>query len=84
MLGAFVAAQDPEHAVGEARSGEAAARLQQQRPADAGAPAVGLDVEGVDLARAGRVLVAAGPESGEADDSIAVLGDDRLGLARRR
>lgn len=77
-LGALVAAEDPEDGVGVAGVFEAAAGLVEQPATDAGAPAVGVDVKGVDFAGALRVVVAGGAEGGEADDPLAGEGDDRL------
>ena len=81
-LGALVAEEHPEDGFAEAGGGEEPARLRQQAPTDAGAPAVGIDVEGVDLGRALGVGVAGGAEGGEADDPLAGEGDDRLRVGR--
>jgi hypothetical protein len=77
-LGALVAAQHPEDGLVVAGVHEAAAGLRQQAAADAGAPVLRVDVEGVDLAGAVGVGVAGGAEGGEADDLLAGEGDDRL------
>jgi hypothetical protein len=81
-LGALVAAQHPEDGFFVAGVHETLPRLRQQAAADAGAPVLGVDVEGVDLAGAVGVGVAGGAEGGEADDLLAGEGDDRLRVGR--
>jgi hypothetical protein len=77
-LGGLVAAEHPEDGVGIAGVVEAPPRVLEETAANAGAPAIGVDVEGVDLAGAPRVLVAGRAEGGEADDPLAGKGDGRL------
>jgi hypothetical protein len=77
-LGDLVAAEDPEDGIGVAGLLEAAAAVLKETTADAGAPVVGVDVEGVDLSGAPRVVVSSGAEGGEADDPLAGEGDRRL------
>jgi hypothetical protein len=81
-LGSLVAAQHPEDGLGIGARFEAAAGILEQAAADARAPVLGLDVEGVDLADVRRVDVAGGPEGGEADDPLAGKSDDRLRVGR--
>ncbi|HET7507704.1 MAG TPA: hypothetical protein VFJ53_05040 [Solirubrobacterales bacterium] len=57
-LGGLVAAQDPEDGVDVAGVDEAPAGVLEQPAADAAAPVVGVDVEGIDLGGALRGLVA--------------------------
>jgi hypothetical protein len=77
-LGDLVAAQHPEDGLAITARFEAAAGILEQLAADARAPMLGIDVEGVDLTGAFGVRVARGSEGGEADDPPAGEGDDRL------
>jgi hypothetical protein len=61
-LGDLVAEQHPEDGLGVAAGFETAAGILEQVAADARAPMLGIDVEGVDLSGARGVRIAGGSE----------------------